>query len=74
MNIQSTNTKSHFAALDEVKQLGAEYKLTQQTQRQALAMWMAEVTDPKEGFMDTIIPSVSLRAMKAAKKGKTQIS
>ena len=67
MNIQSTNTKSYFAALDRVRQLREECKWTQ---RQALAMWMAEVTDPEEGHIDTSIPDVSLRAMKAAKKGK----
>ena len=31
---------------------------------------MAEVTDPEEGFIDTSIPDVSLRAFKASKKGK----
>ena len=46
MNIQSTNTKSYFAALDRVRQLREECKWTQ---RQALAMWMAEVTNPEEG-------------------------
>ena len=67
MNIQSTNTKSYFAALDRVRQLREECNWTQ---RQALTMWMAEVTDPEEGFIDTSIPDVLLRAMKAAKKGK----
>ena len=33
-------------------------------------MWMAQVTDPEEGFIDTSIPDVSLRAMIAVKKGK----
>ena len=67
MNIQSTNSKSHFAALDRVRQLREECKWTQ---RQALAMWMAEMTDPEEGFMDVCIPDLSLRAMKTAKKWK----
>ena len=33
-------------------------------------MWMAEVTDSEEGFIDTGILDVSLRAMKSAMKGK----
>ena len=33
-------------------------------------MQMAEVTDPEEGFIDIDILNVSLRAMKAVKKGK----
>ena len=67
LNVKSTSVKSHFAALERVRELRAECKWTQ---RQALASFMAEVTDPEEGFIDTSIPDVSLRAFKASKKGK----
>ena len=50
LNVKSTSVKSHFAALERVRELRAECKWTQ---RQALASFMAEVTDPEEGFIDT---------------------
>ena len=67
LNVKSTSVKSYLATLERVRELRAECKWTQ---RQALAAWMAEVTDPEEGFIDTSIPDVTLRAMKASKKGK----
>ena len=40
------------------------------TQRRALVSWLTEITDPEEGFIDTSVPDLSLRAMKASKKGR----
>ena len=35
-----------------------------------MASFMVEVKDSEEGFIDTSVPDVSLRAFKASKKGK----
>ena len=67
MNIGQTNVKSYFSALDRARELQVENRWTQ---RHALVAWMTETMDPEEGFVDTSIPDLSMRAFKASKKGK----
>ena len=67
MNIASTHMKSYFALVDHVREMQSRCKWTQKC---ALASWLLESMDPEEGFLDTSIPDLSLRAYKAAKKGK----
>ena len=66
MNIGSTGMKSYFAALDRAQELKRANKWTQ---RQALVSWLVESMDPEEGYLDTSVPDLSLRAFKASKKG-----
>ena len=66
MNIGHINVKSYFASVDRTRELQLENNWTQ---RHALAAWLTDTMDPDEGYIDTSVPDISLRAFKASKKG-----
>jgi hypothetical protein len=66
MNIGHSNVQSYFASMDRTRELQIEHNWTQ---RHALAAWLTSTMDPEEGYLDTSIPDISLRAYKASKKG-----
>jgi hypothetical protein len=53
--------------MDRTRELQVEHKWTQ---RHALVSWLTSTMDPEEGYIDTSIADISLRAYKASKKGK----
>ena len=66
MNIRHSNVKRYFTSMDRIRVLQIEHNWTH---RHALSAWLTSTMDPEEGYINTSVPDISLRAYKVSKKG-----